>query len=101
MTIIRGGSAFATAALSYCVAETGGKTYLMTAALSAQTGSLIPVVVGTVLGEVLINAPLIFLGQSVARRLERGQIDLTWIARAAAVLLAAMGVAELVDAMLL
>jgi putative Ca2+/H+ antiporter (TMEM165/GDT1 family) len=94
-TIVRGGSAFLTAALSYFVAETGGKTYIMTAAISAQTGSWTAVVVGTLIGEVLINAPLVVLGSRLARRLEAREIDLRWVYRLAGAALAAMGIAKL------
>jgi putative Ca2+/H+ antiporter (TMEM165/GDT1 family) len=94
-TIVRGGSAFLTSALSYFVAETGGKTYIMTAAISAQTGSWTAVVVGTLIGEVLINAPLVVLGSRLARRLEAREIDLRWVHSLAGAALAAMGVAEL------
>jgi putative Ca2+/H+ antiporter (TMEM165/GDT1 family) len=94
-TIVRGGSAFLTSALSYFVAETGGKTYIMTAAISAQTGSWTAVVVGTLLGEVLINAPLVVLGGHIARRLEARQVDFRWVYRLAGAALAAMGIAEL------
>jgi putative Ca2+/H+ antiporter (TMEM165/GDT1 family) len=94
-TIVRGGSAFLTSALSYFVAETGGKTYIMTAAISAQTGSWTAVVVGTLIGEVLINAPLVVLGGRLAQRLEARQVDLRWVYRLAGAALAAMGLAQL------
>jgi putative Ca2+/H+ antiporter (TMEM165/GDT1 family) len=89
LTIVSRGSAFLTAALSYGIAETGGKTYIMTAALGAQTGSWLAVVVGTVLGEVIINAPLVTLGHVVARR--GGGLDLRWVSQSAALLLALLG----------
>jgi putative Ca2+/H+ antiporter (TMEM165/GDT1 family) len=94
-TIVRGGSAFLTSALSYFVAETGGKTYIMTAAISAQTGSWTAVVVGTLIGEVLINAPLVVLGGRLAQRLEARQVDLRWVHSLAGATLAALGIAEL------
>jgi putative Ca2+/H+ antiporter (TMEM165/GDT1 family) len=94
-TIVRGGSAFLTSALSYFVAETGGKTYIMTAAISAQTGSWTAVVVGTLIGEVLINAPLVLLGARLAQRLEARQVDFRWIHSVAGAALVAMGIAEL------
>jgi putative Ca2+/H+ antiporter (TMEM165/GDT1 family) len=94
-TIVRGGSAFLTSALSYFVAETGGKTYIMTAAISAQTGSWTAVVIGTIIGEVLINAPLVVLGGRLAQRLEARQVDLRWVHSLAGAALAAMGIAEL------
>jgi Ca2+/H+ antiporter, TMEM165/GDT1 family len=94
-TIVTGGSAFMTSALSYFVAETGGKTYLMTAAISAQTGSWTAVVIGTIIGEIVINAPLVMLGGRIAQRLETRRIDFSWLYRAAGVTLAAMGTAEL------
>jgi putative Ca2+/H+ antiporter (TMEM165/GDT1 family) len=94
-TIVRGGSAFLTSALSYFVAETGGKTYIMTAAISAQTGSWTAVVIGTIIGEVLINAPLVVLGGRLAQRLEARQVDLRWVYRLAGAALAAMGIAQL------
>jgi putative Ca2+/H+ antiporter (TMEM165/GDT1 family) len=94
-TIVTGGSAFMTSALSYFVAETGGKTYLMTAAISAQTGSWTAVVIGTIIGEIVINAPLVILGGRIAQRLETRRIDFRWLYHVAGVALAAMGAAEL------
>jgi putative Ca2+/H+ antiporter (TMEM165/GDT1 family) len=88
-TIVSRGGAFLTAALSYGIAETGGKTYIMTAALGAQTGSWLAVFVGTVLGEVIINAPLVTLGHVVARRGD--SLDLRWVSQSAALLLALLG----------
>jgi putative Ca2+/H+ antiporter (TMEM165/GDT1 family) len=89
LTVVSRGGAFLTAALSYGIAETGGKTYIMTAALGAQTGSWLAVVVGTVLGEVIVNAPLVTLGHLVARR--GGELDLRWVSQSAALLLALLG----------
>jgi Ca2+/H+ antiporter, TMEM165/GDT1 family len=92
--IISGGSAFMTSALSYFVAETGGKTYLMTAAISAETGSWAAVVIGTIIGEIAINAPLVVFGGRLANCLERQQLDLRWLYRVAGMALAAMGVLQ-------
>jgi Ca2+/H+ antiporter, TMEM165/GDT1 family len=89
------GGAFVTAAASYFIAETGGKTDIMTAAPSAQTGSWTAVVVGTIIGEVAINAPLVTLGHVVARRLEGGALDLRWISHLAALFLGLMGVGQM------
>jgi putative Ca2+/H+ antiporter (TMEM165/GDT1 family) len=91
-TIVARGGAFLTSAISYFIAETGGKTYIMTAALSAQTGSWTTVVLGTIIGEVAVNAPLVTLGDMVARRLAGGDLDLRWVSQMAALFLVAMGV---------
>lgn len=93
-TIVTGGSAFLTSAMSYFVAETGGKTYIMTAALSAQTGSWVAIL-GTMLGEIIINAPLVILGSVIARTVEAGRFNARWLSRVAALFLAAMGLSVL------
>jgi putative Ca2+/H+ antiporter (TMEM165/GDT1 family) len=53
------------------------------------------VVIGTIIGEVLINAPLVVLGGRLAQRLEARQVDLRWVHSLAGAALAAMGIAEL------
>jgi putative Ca2+/H+ antiporter (TMEM165/GDT1 family) len=93
--VVNGGSAFVTAIFSYFFAETGGKTYVVTAALSAETGSWMAVVISTAIGEVLTNAPLIILGDRLMQRLNRAQIELKWISRVAGALLVATGIAQL------
>jgi Ca2+/H+ antiporter, TMEM165/GDT1 family len=93
--VVNGSSAFVTAICSYFFAETGGKTYVLTAALSAQTGSWMAVVIGTAIGEVVTNAPLVIFGDRLIQRLNRAQIELKWFSRVAGALLTVTGIAQL------
>lgn len=53
---------FTTTLITFFIAEIGDKTQIATALLAAQFHSLFPVILGTTLGMMLANVPIIFLG---------------------------------------
>jgi len=84
---------FATTLVAFFLAEMGDKTQLATVALAARFGDhMASVVAGTTLGLLLANAPVVWLGDALARRL-----PMAWLHRAAAVLMAGMGVLALAN----
>jgi putative Ca2+/H+ antiporter (TMEM165/GDT1 family) len=54
---------------AFFLAEMGDKTQIATIALAAKYGALIPVVLGTTVGMMLANVPVIFLGDRAANKL--------------------------------
>ena len=72
-------------------AEMGDKTQLATVALAAKYGSVVIVVLGTTLGMMLANAPVVYAGERLAKRL-----PIVWARRIAALLFALTGVVTLV-----
>lgn len=84
---------FATTLVAFFLAEMGDKTQLATVALAARfPGHLPAVVVGTTAGLLLANAPVVWLGEALARRLPMG-----WLHRLAAALMVALGVLALAN----
>ena len=77
---------FWTTAAAFFVIEMGDKTQVATAALAAQFAAVLPVLAGSTLGMMLVNAPAVMLGEAAARRL-----PLKWIRAAAAAGFAATG----------
>ena len=61
--------AFGTSFLTFFLTEMGDKTQIATVILAAKFNSLIPVIAGTTLGIMLVNAPVIALGSVVATQL--------------------------------
>ncbi|MEO5660465.1 MAG: TMEM165/GDT1 family protein [Polaromonas sp.] len=59
---------FATTVLVFFLAEMGDKTQIATVMLAARYDALVAVVAGTTLGMMLANAPVVWLGESVTRR---------------------------------
>ena len=59
---------FAIAAWTFFLAEMGDKTQVATIALGAQYDSLVAVVLGTTLGMMLANVPVVFLGEAITKR---------------------------------
>lgn len=83
---------FLTTLVVFFLAEIGDKTQFATIALAAQyPESLVVVVVGTTLGMMLANVPVVVFGQAITRRL-----PIRWIHTTAAVLFAGLGVVALV-----
>ena len=72
--------------LAFFLVEMGDKTQIATAALAARFQTLLPVVAGSTLGMMIVNAPAVRFGEAVARRL-----PLKWIRLAAALGFAATG----------
>lgn len=83
---------FGTTVVAFFLAEMGDKTQLATVALAARFPQLGAVVVGTTLGLLLANAPVVWAGDALARKL-----PMTLVHGAAALLFAAMGVLALLN----
>jgi len=80
----------ATTLVAFFLAEMGDKTQLATVALAARFADLPMVVLGTTIGLLLANAPVVWFGDALARRL-----PMQLLHRAAAGLMALLGVAAL------
>jgi putative Ca2+/H+ antiporter (TMEM165/GDT1 family) len=65
----RRASAFVATLIAFFIAEIGDKTQIATMALAAAYSSLAVVVVGTTLGMMVANAPVVFLGNAFSKRL--------------------------------
>ena len=59
---------FATTVVAFFLAEMGDKTQIATVMLAAQYQSWLWVVLGTTLGMMLANAPVVWLGERITRR---------------------------------
>ena len=77
---------FATTVVAFFIAEMGDKTQIATVMLAAQFQSWFWVVAGTTLGMMLANAPVVWLGEAITRK-----ISLTWVHRVSAVIFAILG----------
>jgi len=62
------GGAFLTTLVSFFLVEMGDKTQVATIALGAHYQSVLTVAAGTTLGMMLANAPAVFLGEAIVRR---------------------------------
>lgn len=62
------GSAFMTTLVSFFLVEMGDKTQVATVALAAHYHSVAVVAAGTTLGMMLANAPAVFLGEALVKR---------------------------------
>ena len=80
-------SAFVTTLVSFFLVEIGDKTQIATIALGARYGEVLAVTAGTTLGMLLANAPVVFAGDALIRR-----VPLKAVRFAAAALFVAMGV---------
>lgn len=65
---------FLTTILAFFLAEMGDKTQIATVALAAKYPALAVVVMGTTLGMMLANVPVVFLGERITRRLPIGLV---------------------------
>jgi len=83
---------FVATCIAFFLAEMGDKTQLATVALAARYAAFAPVVLGTTLGMLLANAPVVLLGDRLSDRL-----PLKLLRRLAAALFAALGVLALVS----
>lgn len=84
----------AMSALAFFVAEIGDKTQLATVALAARFHeALAAVVIGTTLGMLLANVPVVYAGRWLLAK-----IPLPWIRRAAAFAFALLGILVLMSA---
>lgn len=66
--------AFMAALVAFFLAEMGDKTQIATVVLAAQFDAYLWVVMGTTLGMMLANVPVVFLGNAAAARLPLGLI---------------------------
>lgn len=83
-------SAFLTTLVAFFLVEMGDKTQLATVALAAQYSPLWAVVLGTTVGMLIANAPAVWLGETLSRR-----IDMRWMRWLAASLFVLLGVVTL------
>jgi putative Ca2+/H+ antiporter (TMEM165/GDT1 family) len=81
---------FATTALAFFVAEMGDKTQVATVVLAARYQLWAAVVAGTTLGMLLANAPVVWLGDRIVRRVPLRAVHL-----ASAAVFAVLGLAAL------
>lgn len=80
--------------LAFFMAEIGDKTQLATVALAARFhGALVAVVIGTTLGMLLANVPVVYAGRWLMAK-----IPLAWIRRVAALAFALLGILVLLSA---
>lgn len=82
---LRGAGVFVTTLIAFFVVEMGDKTQLATVALAARYDALVVVVIGTTLGMMLANAPAVWLGETLAHRVNMKVMR--WIAAALFVVL--------------
>ncbi len=75
---------------AFFLAEMGDKTQIATVALGAQYEPLVAVVVGTTLGMMLANAPVVFFGEAITRR-----VPIKAVHGVAALIFAVLGVLAL------
>ncbi len=90
-TAAPGRSIFVAAFTSFFLAEMGDKTQIATVALAAQFPALAAVVVGTTLGMLLANVPVVILGEKLTAK-----IPLRVLRALAAAAFVSLGVAALV-----
>ena len=84
---------FWTTAILFFIAEMGDKTQVATVMLGARYDALAWVVVGTTLGMMVANVPVVFFGEAIARRM-----PVRIVRRVAAAAFAVLGVAALASA---
>ena len=70
----RKGGVFLTTAVLFFIAEMGDKTQVATVMLAARYEALAAVVLGTTAGMMLANAPVVYFGDAIARRIPLGVI---------------------------
>ena len=80
------GSAYLATTASFFLAEMGDKTQIATAALAARFGTILPVIIGTTAGMMIVDIPTVLFGHFAGARL-----DPRWTRLVAAALFAAFG----------
>lgn len=87
--------AFAATLFAFFLAEMGDKTQVATVALAAEYILVLPVLAGTTLGMMIVNVPVVYLGEGCSRRvpmkLVRGAAAASFVLFGVAVLLGAGG----------
>jgi len=84
---------FGTTALVFFLAEMGDKTQIATVFLAAQYQSTLWVLLGTTLGMMLANAPVVWLGDKLVRR-----VPVVWVHRVSALIFLVLGLLTLLFA---
>ena len=84
--------AFGATLVSFFLVEMGDKTQIATVALAARYGSIATVVAGTTLGMMLANAPAVWLGDRILRRVPIRLVH--WIAAAVFAVLGVLALAS-------
>ncbi len=84
------GNAFLTTLIAFFFVEMGDKTQVATVALAAQYQAVLVVAAGTTLGMMIANAPAVFLGEELVKR-----VSLKATRMAAALLFLALGLWQL------
>jgi putative Ca2+/H+ antiporter (TMEM165/GDT1 family) len=87
------GGIFLTTALLFFAAEMGDKTQVATVMLAARYDALVQVVMGTTVGMMLANVPVVFFGGALAKRVPLGIVR-----KLAALAFAILGIAALLSA---
>ncbi|MEX1058487.1 MAG: TMEM165/GDT1 family protein, partial [Natronospirillum sp.] len=85
--------AFWATLILFFLAEIGDKTQVATVLLAARFDNMLSVIVGTTLGMLVANVPVIWGGQWLMTR-----INIIWVTRMAAAVFALLGVVTLVNA---
>ena len=85
----RGGrlGVFGITVIAFFLAEMGDKTQIATVMLAARYNALVVVTMGTTLGMLLANVPVVLLGERVLR-----YVPIVWVHRVAAAVFAVLGV---------
>ena len=83
---------FLTTVVAFFLAEMGDKTQIATVMLAAQYQAWLTVVAGTTLGMMLANAPVVWLGDAITKR-----VPLRVVHIVSAVIFAVLGAAALLD----
>jgi len=81
---------FLTTVVAFFLVEMGDKTQIATVALAAQFNSIVWVVLGTTLGMLLANVPVVYLGDALIRR-----VPMKWVRIVAALSFVALGIFSL------
>jgi Ca2+/H+ antiporter, TMEM165/GDT1 family len=68
------GGIFWTTTVLFFVAEIGDKTQIATVMLAARFDSLVQVVIGTTIGMLVANAPVVWFGDAIAKRIPLGVV---------------------------
>jgi Ca2+/H+ antiporter, TMEM165/GDT1 family len=83
---------FGTTLIAFFIAEMGDKTQVATVVLAARYNVWLPVVLGTTLGMMVANVPVVWFGERVTRRVPIRTVHLV-----SAAIFAVLGFAALVD----
>jgi putative Ca2+/H+ antiporter (TMEM165/GDT1 family) len=81
---------FLTTVIAFFLVEMGDKTQIATVALAAQYHAIVWVVLGTTIGMMIANVPVVYLGDALIKR-----VPLKWVRAVAALSFLALGVYSL------